>query len=117
VAGQRLKRGSIFEGMRWNHAIVVIRRGNQHRRIFRVFLNVMQRRVRIENLELGRIVTLSVVRNPGRADGRGEPVESCKLRYFNSFEFFDHTRLKSSGRTPRDETRRGKLRMLLRNEK
>jgi len=21
---------------------------------------------------------------------RGEPVESCKLRYFNSFEFFDH---------------------------
>jgi hypothetical protein len=22
---------------------------------------------------------------------RGEPVESCKLRYFNSFEFFDHT--------------------------
>jgi hypothetical protein len=23
---------------------------------------------------------------------RGEPVESCKLRYFNSFEFFDHTR-------------------------
>src|SRR6516225_5342908 len=24
---------------------------------------------------------------------RGEPVESCKLRYFNSFEFFDHTRI------------------------
>ena len=24
---------------------------------------------------------------------RGEPVESCKLRYFNSFEFFDHTGL------------------------
>ena len=24
---------------------------------------------------------------------RGEPVESCKLRYFNSFEFFDHTTL------------------------
>jgi hypothetical protein len=23
---------------------------------------------------------------------RSEPVESCKLRYFNSFEFFDHTR-------------------------
>jgi hypothetical protein len=23
---------------------------------------------------------------------RGEPVESCKLRYFNSSEFFDHTR-------------------------
>jgi hypothetical protein len=22
---------------------------------------------------------------------RGEPVESCKLRYSNSFEFFDHT--------------------------
>jgi hypothetical protein len=22
---------------------------------------------------------------------RGEPVESCKLRYFNSFEFIDHT--------------------------
>jgi hypothetical protein len=22
---------------------------------------------------------------------RGEPVESCKLRYCNSFEFFDHT--------------------------
>jgi hypothetical protein len=22
---------------------------------------------------------------------RGEPVESCKFRYFNSFEFFDHT--------------------------
>jgi len=22
---------------------------------------------------------------------RGEPVESCELRYFNSFEFFDHT--------------------------
>jgi hypothetical protein len=22
---------------------------------------------------------------------RGEAVESCKLRYFNSFEFFDHT--------------------------
>jgi predicted NACHT family NTPase len=22
---------------------------------------------------------------------RGEPVESCKLRYLNSFEFFDHT--------------------------
>jgi hypothetical protein len=22
---------------------------------------------------------------------RGEPVESCKLRYFNSFEFFDYT--------------------------
>jgi hypothetical protein len=22
---------------------------------------------------------------------RGEPVESCKLRCFNSFEFFDHT--------------------------
>jgi hypothetical protein len=22
---------------------------------------------------------------------RGEPVESCNLRYFNSFEFFDHT--------------------------
>jgi hypothetical protein len=22
---------------------------------------------------------------------RGEPVESCKLRYFNSFEIFDHT--------------------------
>jgi hypothetical protein len=22
---------------------------------------------------------------------RGEHVESCKLRYFNSFEFFDHT--------------------------
>jgi hypothetical protein len=22
---------------------------------------------------------------------RGEPVESCKLRYFNSFEFFDLT--------------------------
>jgi hypothetical protein len=22
---------------------------------------------------------------------RGEPVESFKLRYFNSFEFFDHT--------------------------
>jgi hypothetical protein len=22
---------------------------------------------------------------------RGEPVESCKLRYFNSFEFFDHS--------------------------
>ena len=24
---------------------------------------------------------------------RGEPVESCKLRYFNSFEFLDHTSL------------------------
>jgi tetratricopeptide (TPR) repeat protein len=24
---------------------------------------------------------------------RGEPVESCKLRFFNSFEFFDHTGL------------------------
>jgi hypothetical protein len=24
---------------------------------------------------------------------RGEPMESCKLRYFNSFEFFDHTGL------------------------
>ena len=23
---------------------------------------------------------------------RGEPVESCKLRYLNSFKFFDHTR-------------------------
>jgi hypothetical protein len=23
---------------------------------------------------------------------RGEPVESCKLLYFNSFEFLDHTR-------------------------
>jgi hypothetical protein len=22
---------------------------------------------------------------------RGEPVKSCKLRYFNPFEFFDHT--------------------------
>ena len=22
---------------------------------------------------------------------RGEPMESCTLRYFNSFEFFDHT--------------------------
>jgi len=22
---------------------------------------------------------------------RGEPMESCKLLYFNSFEFFDHT--------------------------
>jgi hypothetical protein len=22
---------------------------------------------------------------------RGEPVESCKLRYFNSFDFFGHT--------------------------
>jgi len=21
---------------------------------------------------------------------RGEPAQSCKLRYFNSFEFFDH---------------------------
>jgi hypothetical protein len=27
---------------------------------------------------------------------RGELVESCKLRYFNSFEFFDHTRSGSS---------------------
>jgi hypothetical protein len=25
---------------------------------------------------------------------RGEPVESCKLRYFNSFEFIDHTELR-----------------------
>jgi hypothetical protein len=24
---------------------------------------------------------------------RSEPVESCKLRYFSSFEFFDHTSL------------------------
>jgi len=35
--------------------------------------------------------------NPSRASGvkpvRGEPVESCKLRYFNSFEFLDHRRL------------------------
>jgi hypothetical protein len=22
---------------------------------------------------------------------RGDPVESCELRYFNSFEFFDHS--------------------------
>jgi hypothetical protein len=27
---------------------------------------------------------------------RGAPVESYKLRYFNSFEFFDHTRSKPS---------------------
>ena len=27
---------------------------------------------------------------------RREPVESCKLRYFNPFEFFDHTRSKPS---------------------
>jgi hypothetical protein len=26
-----------------------------------------------------------------RSPIRGEPVESCKLRYFNSFEFFDRT--------------------------
>jgi hypothetical protein len=31
---------------------------------------------------------------------RGEPVESFKLRYFNSFEFFDHTGWKESD-TPR----------------
>ena len=27
----------------------------------------------------------------------GGPVESCKLRYFNSFEFFDHTSTKFDG--------------------
>jgi hypothetical protein len=30
---------------------------------------------------------------------RGEPVESCRLRYFNSFEFFDHTGLRASSDT------------------
>jgi hypothetical protein len=29
---------------------------------------------------------------------RGEPVESCNLRYFNSFEFFDHTRFHQASR-------------------
>jgi hypothetical protein len=35
---------------------------------------------------------------------RGEPVESCKLRYFNSFEFFDHTGVQEyeNGRAQRE---------------
>jgi hypothetical protein len=37
---------------------------------------------------------------------RGEPVESCKLRYFNSFEFFDHTGSGRLGSSPSLSSRR-----------
>ena len=40
----------------------------------------------------------SIVPLLSRSANTRDPVESCKLRYFNPFEFFDHTRWKSQGR-------------------
>jgi hypothetical protein len=42
---------------------------------------------------------------------RAEPVESCKLRYFNSFEFFDHTRSTSTNCTGKSPKHSGKRRL------
>src|SRR5690606_15576106 len=59
---------SIFEAMRREDAIIVVRGSNKHGRIFRTFLSVVIGRIRVHCLEVRGIGWISVIAPPGPAD-------------------------------------------------
>jgi len=71
--------GSVLEGVRGHHAIIMVRRCNQGRRIPCAGFDVMYRRVSIKRLKLFWIITRAVVCNPVPADG--EFVEAQHVHY------------------------------------
>ena len=76
---RRLERGSVLEGVRGHHAIIVVRRCNQGRRITCAGFDVMYRRVSIKGIKLFWIITGAVVCNPVPADR--EFVEAQHVHY------------------------------------
>jgi len=80
ITGLRgLERGSVLEGVRGEHAIIVVGRCNQGRRITCAVFDVMFRRVSLMVLELFWIITVAVVSNSVRADR--EFVEAQHVHY------------------------------------
>ena len=64
----RLQGGRVLEGMGRYHAIIVVRGGDECRRIGHAVTNIVYRRVSIKLLELFRVVARAIVRNPVPSD-------------------------------------------------
>ncbi len=65
---RRLQGGRELEAVRRNHAIIVVRGHNQRRRILGARLQVVQRRILVNRLELLRVIRRTVIRYPGPAN-------------------------------------------------